>query len=303
MSAHVEATVFANFLIGLREGLEATLVVGILVAYLVKTDRRDQIPKVWAGVAIAIVISFAFGAALTFGPRGLTFKAQEAIGGTLSIVAVGFVTWMIFWMARQARNIKGELESKIDLAMGGTGLVVLALLAVGREGLETALFLWAATRATGETVEPLIGALLGLVAAVVLGVGVYRGALRLDLGKFFTWTGGFLVVVAAGVLSYGIHDLQEAGILPGLHNVAFDVSGAIPPGSWYGTLLKGTVNFNPTTTWLQLACWLLYLVPTMTLFVLQVRRPSSPSTPAPASTQSQAAQTPPQSQSAPSPTA
>jgi len=287
----VEVTVFANFLIGLREGLEATLVVGILIAYLVKTDRRDQIPKVWAGVSIAVVVSVAFGAALTFGPRGLTFEAQEAIGGTLSIVAVGFVTWMIFWMARQARNIKAELETRIDLAIGGTGLVVLALLAVGREGLETALFLWAATRATGETVEPLIGALLGLVAAVVLGVAVYRGALRLDLRKFFTWTGGFLVVVAAGVLSYGIHDLQEAGILPGLHNVAFDVSAAIPPGSWYGTLLKGTINFNPTTTWLQLACWLLYLVPTMTLFVLQVRRPSSPS-PAPV---------PPRS--APSPTA
>ena len=211
----VEVTVFANFLIGLREGLEATLVVGILIAYLVKTDRRDQIPKVWAGVSIAVVVSVAFGAALTFGPRGLTFEAQEAIGGTLSIVAVGFVTWMIFWMARQARNIKAELETRIDLAIGGTGLVVLALLAVGREGLETALFLWAATRATGETVEPLIGALLGLVAAVVLGVAVYRGALRLDLRKFFTWTGGFLVVVAAGVLSYGIHDLQEAGPLEG----------------------------------------------------------------------------------------
>ncbi len=271
---------FANFLIGLREGLEASLVVGILVAYLVKTGRRDQLPRIWLGVAIAVAVSFAFGAALTFGPRGLTFEAQEAIGGTLSIVAVAFVTWMVFWMARQARNIKGELESRVDVAAaGGVGLTILALLAVGREGLETALFIWAATRATGETVAPLIGALLGLVVAVVLGVLVYRGALRLDLRKFFTWTGGFLVVVAAGVVSYGVHDLQEAAILPGLHDVAFDVSGTIPPGSWYGTLLKGTVNFNPRTTWLQLVCWLLYLVPTMTLFILQVRRP--PSAPAP----------------------
>ena len=271
---------FANFLIGLREGLEAALVVGILVAYLVKTGRRSLLPRIWLGVGIAVVVSVAFGALLTFGPRGLTFEAQEAIGGTLSIVAVAFVTWMVFWMARQARNIKGELEGRIDDAVaGGVSLTILALLAVGREGLETALFLWAATRATGETVAPLVGALLGLVVAVVLGVLVYRGALRLDLRRFFTWTGAFLVVVAAGVVSYGVHDLQEAAILPGLDNVAFDVSSTIPPGSWYGTLLKGTVNFNPRTTWLQLVCWLLYLVPTMTLFIIQVRRPASPSRP------------------------
>ncbi len=268
---------FANFLIGMREGLEAALVVGILVAYLVKTDRRHLLPRIWLGVGAAVVISFGFGALLTFGPRGLTFEAQEAIGGTLSIVAVGFVTWMIFWMARQARNIKGELESRIDEAStGGISLTILALLAVGREGLETALFIWAATKATGETIAPLIGASLGLVVAVVLGVLVYRGALHLDLRRFFTWTGAFLVVVAAGVVSYGVHDLQEAGILPGLHDVAFDVSDTIPPGSWYGTLLKGTVNFNPRTTWLQLVCWLAYLVPTMTLFILQVRRPVAP---------------------------
>ena len=271
---------FANFLIGLREGLEAALVVGILVAYLVKTGRRALLPRIWLGVGIAVVVSIGFGALLTFGPRGLTFEAQEAIGGTLSIIAVAFVTWMVFWMARQARNIKGELEGRIDDAVaGGVSLTILALLAVGREGLETALFLWAATRATGETLAPLLGALLGLVVAVILGVLVYRGALRLDLRRFFTWTGAFLVVVAAGVVSYGVHDLQEAGILPGLDNVAFDVSSTIPPGSWYGTLLKGTVNFNPRTTWLQLVCWLLYLVPTMTLFVLQVRRPSSPTAP------------------------
>jgi high-affinity iron transporter len=272
--------VLGNFLIGLREGLEASLVVGILVAYLVKTDRRNLLPRIWLGVAAAVLVSVGFGALLTFGPRGLTFEAQEAIGGTLSIVAVAFVTWMVFWMARQARTIRGELESRIDLASGGgVALTVLALFAVGREGLETALFLWAATRATGETLTPLLGALLGLMVAVVLGVLVYRGALRLDLRRFFTWTGAFLVVVAAGVLSYGIHDLQEAGILPGLHNVAFDVSATIPPSSWYGTVLKGTVNFNSVTTWLQLVCWLAYLVPTMTLFILQVRRPAASSTP------------------------
>ena len=264
---------FANFLIGLREGLEAALVVGILVAYLVKTERQHLLHRVWLGVGIAVSVSVAFGALLTFGPRGLSFEAQETLGGTLSIIAVGFVTWMIFWMARTARSLKGELESRLDVAAeaGAWSLVTLAVLAVGREGLETALFLWTAAKATGSNTQPLIGGMLGLATAVVLGVLIYRGALKLDLRKFFTWTGALLIVVAAGVLAYGVHDLQEAGVLPGLDNLAFDVSQQIPPGSWYGTLLKGTINFSPQTTWLELVVWFAYFVPVMFFFVRAIR--------------------------------
>jgi high-affinity iron transporter len=279
--------VFANYLIGLREGLEAALVVSILVAYLVKTDRRHLLPRIWIGVALAVAVSLAFGAALTWGPRGLTFKAQEAIGGSLSIIAVGFVTWMIFWMARAARGLGGELRGQIDAAADGGrwSLAVVAVFAVGREGLETALFLWAATKAgTRDSVgtitptwEPLLGAALGILTAVVLGFLIYRGAISINLSKFFTWTGAFLILVAAGVLAYGVHDLQEAGFLPGLNNLAFDVSDTVDVNSWWGTLLKGIFNFSPATTKLEAAAWLLYAVPVMTLFLIGVRRRTPPS--------------------------
>jgi high-affinity iron transporter len=282
--------VFANYLIGLREGLEAALVVSILVAYLVKSDRRHLLPRIWVGVALAVAVSLGFGAVLTFGPRGLTFEAQEAIGGTLSIVAVAFVTWMIFWMARAARGLGGELRGQIDAAADGGrwSLAVVAALAVGREGLETALFLWAATKAgTRETVgsvtptwEPLVGAALGILTAVVLGYLIYRGAISINLSKFFTWTGAFLILVAAGVLAYGVHDLQEAGILPGLDNLAFDVSDTVDVNSWYGALLKGVFNFSPATTKLEAAAWLLYAVPVMVLFLLGVRRRGTAARPA-----------------------
>jgi high-affinity iron transporter len=160
------------------------------------------------------------------------------------------------------------------------------MLAVGREGLETALFLWAATQTaasgTGNTTNPLLGAALGLLLAVVLGYLIYRGALKINLSRFFTWTGAFLIVIAAGVLAYGVHDLQEARFLPGLNNLAFDVSGAIPPTSWYGTLLKGVFNFSPTTTVLEAAAWLLYFIPTLSIFLYQKRRrtPAVPPRPA-----------------------
>ncbi len=268
----------ANFLIGLREGLEAALVVSILIAYLVKTDRRNLVPRIWIGVGIAVAISLGFGAILTFGPKGLTFEAQELIGGGLSIIAVGFVTWMIFWMASAARSMSGQLRSKIDKAAEAKpwSLVIVAMLAVGREGLETALFLWAATQAaargTGSTASPLLGAALGIAVAILLGYLIYRGALKINLTRFFTWTGVFLIIVAGGVLAYAVHDLQEAHVLPGLNNLAFDVSHVIPPTSWYGTLLKGVFNFSPATTKLELAAWLLYVIPTLTIFLVMVHR-------------------------------
>ncbi|MFD4502546.1 iron uptake transporter permease EfeU [Streptomyces sp. NPDC058457] len=260
---------FSNYLIGLREGLEASLVVCILIAYLVKTGRTDALKPIWIGIAVAVLIAMGFGCALEFGSQELTFQAQEALGGSLSIVAVGLVTWMVFWMRRTARHLKAELHGKLDaaLAMGTGALVATAFLAVGREGLETALFVWASVHAASDgTPRPLVGVALGLASAVFLGWLFYRGALRINLAKFFTWTGGMLVVVAAGVLAYGFHDLQEADWIPGLTNQAFDISGTIPPDSWYGTLLKGVFNFQPDPTVLQVTVWLLYLVPTLALF-------------------------------------
>jgi len=265
--------VFSNYLIGLREGLEASLVVCILIAYLVKTGRRDAIRPIWIGISIAVLIAMGFGCILEFGSQELTFEAQEALGGSLSVVAVGLVTWMVFWMRRTARHLKSELHGKLDaaLAMGTGALVATAFLAVGREGLETALFVWASVHAASDgTPRPLVGVALGLATAVFLGWLFYRGALKINLAKFFTWTGGMLVVVAAGVLAYGFHDLQEADWIPGLTHLAFDISDTIPPDSWYGTLLKGVFNFQPDPTVLQVTVWLLYLIPTLALFFAPV---------------------------------
>jgi high-affinity iron transporter len=176
---------------------------------------------------------------------------------------------MVFWMARTARTLGSDLKSRVDRSAGGAGwgLAVVAAIAVGREGLETALFLWAAAKATGETTQPLLGALLGLATAAGLGYLLHRGVLKVNLSRFFTWTGAALIVIAGGVLSYGVHDLQEARLLPGLHSLAFDISAAVPPSSWYGTLLKGTLNFSPATTWLEAAAWLVYVLPVLFLYL------------------------------------
>lgn len=257
-----------TFLIGLREGLEASLVVGILVAYLVKTGRHDRLAPLWGGVAVAVGVSLAFGAVLQFTSANMSFEAQERFGGFASLVAVGFVTWMVFWMRRTARFLKTELHGRLDtaLTLGPLALALTGLVAVGREGLETALFLWSAIQSTQEPVVSTTSAFAGLLASVVLGYAFYKGSLNLNLKTFFTWTGAALVIVAAGVFSYGIHDLQEAGVLPGLSSLAFDVSNAVPPSSWYGTLLKGILNFQPATTVLQAVGYVVYVVPVLVLF-------------------------------------
>jgi high-affinity iron transporter len=264
--------VLGNYLIGLREGLEAALVVSILIAYLVRTERASHLRYVWGGVVLAIVLSVGFGALLEFTSANLSFQAQEAFGGTMSIIAVVFVTWMIFWMRSASRTIAKELQGKLDsaVAVGGTAVVVLAFISVAREGLETSIFFWTAAKATGETWTPVVGFSLGLATAVVLGVLLYRSAIKINLGTFFRWTGFLLIFVAAGVLSYGVHDLQEAGILPGLDNLLFDVSHQIPPASWYGTLLKGVFNFSPRTTVLEGIVWLAYLVPCLHFYLRPV---------------------------------
>ena len=271
-----------NFLIGLREGLEAALVVSILVAFLVRTDRRHVLPKVWFGVAIAVAISVGITLVLAITQQALTFEAQEALGGSLSIIAVGFVTWMIFWMRRTARTISADLRGKLEdaIKMGSTAVVLMAALAVGREGLETALFFFTAAQAAGETSQPLIGFLLGIAVAIALAYLLYRGAVKINLGRFFMVTGALLIFVAAGILAYGVHDLQEAGILPGLNSLAFDVSATVPPDSWYGVLLKGVFNFSPQTTWLEAVVWTVYVAVVLTLFL----RPQRTKTPVPANT-------------------
>ena len=280
---------FSNFLIGLREGLEAALVVGILVAYLVKTGRRDRLAPVWIGVAGAVAISLGFGAVLTYTSNSLSFQAQEAFAGFMSILAVGFVTWMVFWMRRAARSMRDELQGRIDtaLAMGTGALVATAFIAVAREGLETALFLWANAQATGSSWAPLTGAVLGLSSAVVLGYLIYRRAVAIDLARFFTWTGAALIFVAAGVLAYGFHDLQEAGVITFGTATAFDITSWYSATSWYGSLLKGLFNFSPNPTVLEVAVWWAYMIPTLTLFfrgLVPPRRSGVRHDPEPAST-------------------
>ncbi|MER7564510.1 iron uptake transporter permease EfeU [Streptomyces sp. NPDC097941] len=272
---------FPSFLIGLREGLEAGLIVSVLIATLVRSGARARLPQVWTGVLAAISLALSFGAVLSFTAASLSATAQEAFGGALSVVAVGFVTAMVFWMRRSARTFSGAIREKVTgvLGMGAGMLIVTAFLAVGREGLETALFLWTTARAAGESAGPLTGAGIGLVLAAGLCWGLYRRVLHINLTRFFTATGAVLIVIAAGVLGYGLRDLQEGEVLPGGTSYAVDLGGSIDAGAWYSTLVQGVLNLTPTMTWLQVAGYAGYLVVVMPLFLRS--SPGRPTEPAP----------------------
>lgn len=264
---------FANFLIGLREGLEAALIVAILVAYVVRIDRRELLPRLWAGVAAAVGLSVAAGAVLAITSATLSDTAEEAFAGLTSLAAVGLITWMVFWMARNARAIKAHLHGQVDAAMGRSGwaLAAVAFFAVMREGLETALFLWAGMESSGTTLEPLIGGVLGLGVAVALGFMLYAGAVRIDLPRLFLWTGILLVVIAAGVLRYAVHEFQEAGILPGADAFVVDLTGSVAADSVLGTIIRAVLNITPAMTALELVAWAGFIAVVLPLFVRTVR--------------------------------
>ncbi|GHF60546.1 hypothetical protein GCM10018790_43180 [Kitasatospora xanthocidica] len=276
---------FPSFLIGLREGLEAGLIVSILVATMVRAGQKARLPQVWTGVAAALALSLSFGAVLTFTAANLSGHAQEAFGGVLSLIAVGFVTAMVFWMRRSARTLSAELKEKVQasLAMGAGALVLTSFLAVAREGLETSLFLWTNVRTAGESTGPLLGAAVGLVLSTVLCWGLYRRALKMNLTRFFTVTGAGLIVVAAGVLGYGLRDLQESGLVGGGSTYAFDLSGHLDASSWYATLVQGTLNLTVTMTVLQVVGYVAYLGVVMTMFIEGVRGGAGAPAPGPAS--------------------
>ncbi len=273
----MRAALVGNYLIGLREGLEATLVVTILIAFLVKSDRRFRLPHVWLGVASAVLVSVGFAALLHFVAQDLlSFEQRELFEAIASILAVAFVTWMIFWMRRFARVLATDLRSKLEQAigLGAFAVVAMAFLAVVREGLETALLFYAAAQGATSTVYPLLGLLAGVTTAIALGWLIYLGAIRINLGTFFKWTGVALILVAAGILKYGVHDLQEAGVLPGLSTYAFDISAVYDPSSWYAALLGGMLNFTAAPTVAEVIAWLGYAVPVLVIFLWPTKSPA-----------------------------
>lgn len=258
----------STFLIALREGLEAALIVGILVAYVVKTGRRELLAPIWTGVAMALTASIALGGFLTFTSAELSERGEQFFAGTTSFLAVALVTWMVFWMKRAARTLRDELHGKVDAALtaGPLALAAAAFFAVAREGLETALFVYTNFRTVSATSSASLGLILGLALAVVLGYLIYNRSIRLNLSKFFTITGIALIIVAAGVLSYGVHEYQELGWIPGNLSYAWDISSVMAKDSIAATLLAGTIGFDVNTSWLQLLFYASYLLIVLRLY-------------------------------------
>jgi high-affinity iron transporter len=262
-----------NLVIGLREGLEMGLVVTILLAAIRKLaapeEQRSAARPLWLGVAAALGLSVSFGAILTFSTAELSSKGEEIVAGILSVLAVGLVTAMIFWMRRTAATLSSQLRGEVEkaLALGTGALALTAFFAVAREGLETTLFLWTAVKASGDTAAPLVGGAVGLAIAISLCWLLYRRAIHFNLGVFFNRTAILLIIIAAGILAYGLGDLQEAGVLPGHDWNAFDLTAHISPTTWWVSIIGGLTNLAPSMTVLQVVAWAVYLAVVVYAFV------------------------------------
>lgn len=262
----------AALLITLREGLEAALIVSILLAYLRQLGRSDRAGLVWSGAAVAIAVSLAVGTVIFVVGAEFEGKGEQLFEGLVSLTAVGVLTWMIFWMRRQGGRLRSSLQERVDTALigGGTALAGLAFVVVLREGIETALFVFAAAKATavqtGGAGAQLVGAAVGLAIATVIGVLLYHGATVLNIRSFFKVTGALILVVAAGLFAFGVHELQEAGWLAFLTSTAFDVSATLPDESGVGAILRALIGYQSDPTLLEVLAWTTYLVVTSVFY-------------------------------------
>ncbi len=250
------------FLITLREGLEAALIIGIILAYLARTDNRQGFKPVWIGTALAVFVSLAAGAVIYLTVGKLEGRGEEIFEGIAMFTAAGVLTWMIFWMRKQAANIKGHLHAQIQSALGSgsmLGLLGLAFVAVVREGIETALFLFAATRVAESGILSAVGGVLGLGIAVVIGYSIYKGTSKLNLRAFFNITGLLLILFAAGLLAHGIHEFHEAGIIPPVVEHIWDINHILPEKSVAGRFLTAIFGYNANPSLLEVAAYVTYL--------------------------------------------
>ncbi|MEZ5078681.1 MAG: iron uptake transporter permease EfeU [Solirubrobacterales bacterium] len=263
-----------SFVVTLREGVEASLIIGIVAAFLVRQGRADALRQVWIGVGIAVALCVAVGVGLRIAGNELPEEQQEGLATIIALVAVGAITYMIVWMRRHARSIKSALEGDVAAALAAgsaMALVAMAFLAVLREGFETSVFLLAAFEDASDPLAAGAGAVLGLVVAVAIGLGLYRGGVKLNLGRFFRVTGVILVFVAAGLLASAAHTAEEAGWISGLQGQAVDLTWLVKEGTVSGSLLTGMLGLRPEPTVIEALLYVLYAVP-MTIYVLWPER-------------------------------
>jgi high-affinity iron transporter len=276
-----------TFVIGLREGLEASLIVGIVAAFLMRNGRSKEMWALWTGVGLGVAICLAGGIALRIAERNLPQRQQEGLETVVGLVAVAFVSWMVLWMRAHARELKGDLEAGAAAALA-TGsawaLVLMAFLAVLREGFETAVFLLAIMQSSTNVTSSMIGAALGIVVAVIIGYGIYRGGVKINMARFFRLTGIVLVLVAAGLLATAAHTAHEAGWLNSLQGQALNLRVLVDPGSVRAALLTGMFGLQAQPVWAEVFAWLIYAVPFLVIVIVPKRtagrsKPSVPTTP------------------------